>query len=595
MIQSEHVTREELQELLNCEVETERTRGWQNHLQSCESCRKALDQVAARSEIWQKAPELLRGKPDSGQYVDLSSGELETQDVADNGSSAAAESEQAEQQMAFGYPVDTLLEPSHNPKMMGRIGRYDIEREIGRGGMGIVFKAHDSELNRPLAVKVLAPHLANHGPARQRFAQEARAAAAVLHPNVIAVHDVNNEGKTPYIVMPYIAGSSLQTLVVQNGPLAEIEVVRMALQIAAGLTPAHAQGLVHRDIKPSNILVERGVKRVIITDFGLARAEDDASLTKTGWLTGTPNYMSPEQTRGGRLDHRSDLFSLGSLIYFLVTGRLPFRAESPLGVLNRIQNDKPTSVRQVNNPISTTLSQIIDVLLRKEPDRRFQSAGELHDVLEQHLAHLHQPEIAKPPKVIETPPGSWRKSIGITGAIGALILGGWFVASAIPGSNGVWSFFKGQEPQTVVMSFNGEDWPNGTSFQIPPAATGPVAIVNGNVAKESEPAQATFLAANGPDDDGRDDFNAGKDLLADGQFDEAITKFKSAAKSNSYSALATYNMGCCYALKGDRDRAFEYLDGAIKLGFLDAEKLQTDENLNSIRSDTRFQALIESQ
>ena len=297
------------------------------------------------------------------------------------------------------YPIDALLDPPKHPEMMGRIGDYDIECEVGRGGMGVVLKAHDSVLNRPLAIKILAPHLASHGTARKRFAQEAIAAAGVLHPNVIAVHGVNNEGRTPYMVMPFVSGPSLQTLVEQNGPLTELEIVRISKQISAGLAAAHSQGLVHRDIKPANILVEVGVNRVLITDFGLARAEDDASLTRTGWLTGTPNYMSPEQACGDRPDQRSDLFSLGSLIYFLATGRLPFRAESPLGVLRRIQNESPTPVRQVNNQVSQTLADVIDKLLQKKPQDRFQSSAELHDLLERHLAYLHQPDVSKPPMV----------------------------------------------------------------------------------------------------------------------------------------------------------------------------------------------------
>ena len=199
--------------------------------------------------------------------------------------------------------------------------------------------------------------------------------------------------------MPYVAGPSLQQLIDKNGPLCEKDVVRMALQITAGLVAAHAQGLVHRDIKPANILVEADVSRVLVTDFGLARAVDDASATQSGYFVGTPNYMSPEQAMGHRVDARSDLFSLGSLIYFMSTGRMPFRAESPLCVLNRISNDEPTNVRQVNSEVSQTIANVISRLLEKAPADRFQSASELHEVLEQYLSYLHQPDVSQPPRI----------------------------------------------------------------------------------------------------------------------------------------------------------------------------------------------------
>ena len=295
--------------------------------------------------------------------------------------------------------AEFVLEPPSHPEMLGRIGEYDVECEVGRGGMGIVFKAFDSELHRPLAVKVLAPWLAQNGTARRRFAREARAAAAVIHPNVISIYGVDANQKTPYLLMPFVPGPSLQRLVDEHGTLDEKDIVRIAMQVASGLGAAHAQGLVHRDIKPANILIEPGVSRVLVTDFGLARAVDDASATQSGYFAGTPNYMSPELAKGQPVDGRSDLFSLGSVIYFLATGRLPFRAESPLAVLNRIAQHEPKGLQQINSDVSTTLSDIVVKLLEKDPDHRFQTAGEVHEVLEKYLAFLHQPDISKPPTI----------------------------------------------------------------------------------------------------------------------------------------------------------------------------------------------------
>ena len=177
--------------------------------------------------------------------------------------------------------------------------------------------------------------------------------------------------------------------------------MRVSIQIAAGLAAAHKQGLIHRDVKPGNILIERDVSRVMITDFGLARAADDAGMTQTGWLAGTPHYMSPEQSRGESLDCRTDLFSLGGLMYYLATGREPFRAESPFAVIQKIINDRPTSPLELNSDLPPLISDIIEKLLEKEPKDRFQSAAEVQDLLKRYLSHLQQPaRVAKPKRVL---------------------------------------------------------------------------------------------------------------------------------------------------------------------------------------------------
>ena len=197
----------------------------------------------------------------------------------------------------------------------------------------------------------MAPHLANNATARKRFSREAKAAAAVLHPNVIPIHCVSSDDAIPYLVMAYIRGGSLQKRLEREGPLPTVEILRIGSQIAAGLAAAHEQGLVHRDIKPENILLEEGVERVTLTDFGLARAVDDASVTREGTIAGTPQYMSPEQARGESVDQKSDLFSLGSVLYALCTGRPPFRADSSYGVMRRISDSAPTPIRELNPDI----------------------------------------------------------------------------------------------------------------------------------------------------------------------------------------------------------------------------------------------------
>lgn len=277
-------------------------------------------------------------------------------------------------------PLDFLGPPSH-PELLGRLGRYEIERVIGAGGMGLVLKGFDAELHRPVAIKVLAPHLAHSAAARKRFAREAQATAAVIHPHVIPIHNVETGDTLPYLVMSYINGSSLQWYVDTNGPLSLEETLRIAMQTAAGMRAAHEQGLIHRDVKPANILLEEGTLRVVLSDFGLARTMDDASLTRTGIVTGTPHYMSPEQAGGDAIDSRSDLFSLGCVIYFMLTGRPPFRAATAMGVLNRICHETHRPVREVNSSVPVPLAKVIDRLLSKRADDRYASAAELEQAL----------------------------------------------------------------------------------------------------------------------------------------------------------------------------------------------------------------------
>jgi serine/threonine protein kinase len=263
-------------------------------------------------------------------------------------------------------PLD-FLAPAHKPGSLGRLDHYEVLEVVGHGGMGVVLKAFDDRLHRVIAIKVLAPQMAASGTARKRFAREAQAAAAVAHDHVVAIHAVEETGPLPYLVMHYVAGLSLEERIRQGGPLEVKEILRIGIQTAAGLAAAHAQGLVHRDIKPANILLENGVQRVKITDFGLARAVDDASLTQSGVIAGTPMYMSPEQARGEMVDHRSDLFSLGSVLYTLCTGRPPFRASGSMAVLKRVCEEEPRPIREINPDVPDWLCAIIGKLQAKDP------------------------------------------------------------------------------------------------------------------------------------------------------------------------------------------------------------------------------------
>jgi eukaryotic-like serine/threonine-protein kinase len=315
----------------------------------------------------------------------------------------------------------TFLAPSEDPRMLGRMGIYEVAGVIGYGAMGVVLKAFEPSLNRYVALKVLWPHLAINGAARQRFAREARAAAAVVHEHVVPIYAVDEFQGLPYIVLRYVPGRSLHERIARQGKLQVDEVLRIGRQIAAALDAAHAQGLVHRDVKPANILLENGIERVLVTDFGLARAADDASLTHSGMVAGTPQFMAPEQARGDVVDQRSDLFSFGSVLYTMCAGHPPFRAETLVGVLTRICGDAPRPLREINPAVPEWLAAFVAKLMVKDRNHRFQSAAETAQILERELAHLQNPaSVTRPDRRWAKRP--WRPTALALGVLAGVLL-----------------------------------------------------------------------------------------------------------------------------------------------------------------------------
>ncbi|HEV3116442.1 MAG TPA: protein kinase [Gemmataceae bacterium] len=297
-------------------------------------------------------------------------------------------------------PIDLyFLEPTARPELLGTIGRYEVREVIGHGGMGIVLMAYEPSLHRMVAIKVMSPALAGSARARQRFTREVKAAAAVSHDHIVTVHGVSEVNGLPYMVMQYVAGESLQARLDRLGTLELTEVLRIGLQTASALAAAHAQGLIHRDIKPANLLLENGLARVKITDFGLARMVDDVQLTQSGVVAGTPEYMAPEQARGDALDHRADLFSLGSVLYAMCTGRPPFCGSTAFSVLRQVADQPARPVRSVNAEVPAWLETVIGRLMANDPDERFQSAAEVATLLENFLAHLRQPASVSLPEL----------------------------------------------------------------------------------------------------------------------------------------------------------------------------------------------------
>ncbi|MBX3442234.1 MAG: serine/threonine protein kinase [Planctomyces sp.] len=341
-------------------------------------------------------------------------------------------------EFAGGHALDPtdfivdFLPPSENADSLGRLGSIEIREFIGQGAHGIVLKGFQDELHRLVAVKVMAPHLASIVAARQRFAREARATAAIVHPNVMPILHVDSSARLPFLVMPYVDCESLQERLDREGPLPIGDVLRIAVQVARGLAAAHAQGLVHRDVKPANILLERGVERVMLTDFGLARAVDDATLTRSGLIAGTPHYMSPEQARGESVDVRSDLFSLGSVLYAMTAGRPPFRAETTYGILRRVTDEPARPLGELNPLTPKWFDALVGKLLEKSAADRFRSAEEVAQALEDSLAHLQQPEVCPLPQLVSDllPERRAMRSRG-AGLLAGIVLGGLLALVAV--------------------------------------------------------------------------------------------------------------------------------------------------------------------
>jgi WD40 repeat protein/serine/threonine protein kinase len=320
----------------------------------------------------------------------------------------------------------SFLTPSAQPGHLGRLGHYEVTEVLGRGGMGVVFKAHDEKLQRMVAIKVLAPHLATSAWARQRFLREVRAAAAIRHEHVIDIHAVEEANGHLYLVMEYVSGQSLQERLDACGPLPLLDILRIGMQMAQGLAAAHAQGVIHRDIKPANVLLENGVARVKITDFGLARAGATAGPSQEGVVAGTPQYMAPEQARGEPVDPRADLFSLGSVLYAMTTGIAPFAASSALAVLKCVCDEKPRPIQDINPQVPRWLCELIEKLHAKGPAKRIQSASEVADLLGKHLADLQLGRRLPSPRLSLYPLCRWATAAALL----LLLLGGLSVTEA---------------------------------------------------------------------------------------------------------------------------------------------------------------------
>ena len=365
----------DIQHLLEGKLGESRQRQADDHLSECAACQKRLENAAGEGGFWKEVGEAIREEP--GAF-----------------SNATTESH-------LHASLFALLGPTDDPTRLGRIGSYEVCGLLGQGGMGAVFKAFDPALNRFVAVKILLPHLAASQTARARFLREGQAAAAVVNQHVLPIHAVDEYRGIPYLVMQYVRGETLQRRINSRGPLELTEILRIGLQVARGLAAAHTLGIIHRDVKPSNILLNSSGQRAWLSDFGLARAADDASITRSGQLAGTPEYMSPEQVRGEVLDPRSDLFSLGCVLWTMAAGYPPYRAESSYAVMRAIAEESPPSILAANPQLPAWFAPLVTQLLARRPENRPHSAAAAAELLQQCLRHLLQPQTSQLPDLLK--------------------------------------------------------------------------------------------------------------------------------------------------------------------------------------------------
>jgi serine/threonine-protein kinase len=360
---------EALQNLIAGAGDAEELERVEEHVGDCQACAARLEELAGATEFEEQfSKPAAPGAHESvelTQLIDHLKASVPPAVAIDGEGGGGRRSEIIER-----FPAGAMLDG------------YRVEGLIARGGMGVVLKAFDSELERSVAIKLLDPGRFSGVESGERFLREARAAAAIDHENVLPIFTVGQKGELPYLVMPYVEGETLQDRVDREGALAPEEVVRISKAVARGLDAAHSVGLVHRDIKPANILLEPDGGRVWIADFGLARAAEETSITHEGVIAGTPQFMSPEQAGGKEADQRSDLFSFGAIMYFMLAGRPPFSGDSSLTVLRQVADSSPAWTGAEVARAPSSLRQVARQLLEKSPERRPESAAAVVEALE---------------------------------------------------------------------------------------------------------------------------------------------------------------------------------------------------------------------
>jgi serine/threonine protein kinase len=403
-----------LEQILSGDLDETAAEALRVHLASCASCRNWLDVRLEHAVLksclprpgLQQAdlpldPALLRMLDGVRCKLAETCGETTPRDTR-SGSSAEtrdfSRDENPEAEAAHIRPFD-FLSPPEAPDELGRLGGYRVLGELGAGGMGIVFAAEDLQLKRPVALKVMRPEMGHDAAARERFLREARAVAAFRHKNAVTIYQVGESGGIPFLALEFLQGETLRARLEREGRQPIADVLHIGRQVSEGLGAAHELGLIHRDITPGNIFLvskrEGGGKsaclspgnpdrpcHVKILDFGLARrADGEARLTLSGVAVGTPHFMAPEQASGDHVDGRSDLFSLGCVLYRMATGRLPFEGSNVRMVLSAVMFKRPTPIAELADDVPPALGALIERLLAKDPKDRPQSAYEVAEAL----------------------------------------------------------------------------------------------------------------------------------------------------------------------------------------------------------------------
>lgn len=424
---------EAIKSLLRDELEQGQHDFVTSHLDSCTNCQQMLESNFTQEALLKEAKRYVSEETAiAGLKPDTTLAHI-APSASDQQLTSSKESLGGRIPAKHGHWVLGLLQPADGPEFIGRINDLHVSRVIGQGGMGVVLQAWDKELQRFLAVKLLSPMLSHSGVARQRFLREAQSTAAVVHPNIVPIFAISPDQDLPHIVMPYIGGGNLQQLIDQNGPLPLQRTLALGLQVAEGLAAAHQQGIIHRDIKPANLMLDEGGFRVMLTDFGLARALDEASLTGatltgTGAVAGTPQYMSPEQARGEVVDHRTDLYSMGAVLFALATGHTPINASSTLEILRKIGKEKATPVAEINESYPLWFQSVVDRFMHPVKEKRIQTAEEASQLLRDTLAHVRAPTRIPLPNEFGSSSKTTSKRAIVAGLVVAIaaILGGFF-------------------------------------------------------------------------------------------------------------------------------------------------------------------------
>ena len=391
---------------------------YQQHLSQCDPCVETIASLKVDDTFFGIArqafqdDELMTSVDDRSAVEDMIKQASQwSRDQVDSGLPASEAND-----LARSVEVQRLLREPIGPDDIGAIAHYRVQQLLGTGSTGVVYLALDTKLDRQVVLKILRPTLGDA--ARQRFVAEGRATAKLDHQNIVTIYEVGSDGPLSYLAMQWLPGQTLDQKLQNEESFSVADAKELAGQIASGLAAAHAQDLIHRDIKPANIWIPDGDVPAKILDFGLVRiADEDPQLTCTGMIAGTPCFMSPEQSRGDVIDARSDLFSLGCVIYQCLTGRLPFRSDNALATLRSIQQDQPTHPQERDPNIDHATSNLVMCLLEKSPSRRPKNAAAVVSALNsepQDWSFQYEPPTQTKPR--KTPGGIWK-------SIAALIIG----------------------------------------------------------------------------------------------------------------------------------------------------------------------------